>query len=979
MCGIAALINFENSYVQGIKQSLYHRGPDAQTHYQHNNLHLIHTRLSIQDVKGGNQPFKIGQYVIIFNGEIYNHLKLRENLKHYVCKTRCDTETLLALFIEFGVSALDMVDGMFAFVIYDIRKNKLFLGRDRLGKKPIYFYKTERQFFVASELNTLATSLPNLSINEKAIATFLRAGFFSQTSTPYSCVEEVMPGHVYEVNISSLQISKFQYFDIIDQYQNPLKISHQDALLQLDSILHKSIKDRLMSSDLDVGAFLSSGIDSSLIVAIATQYQKNIKTFTVKFKGGFDESIIAAQTSRQFGTNHHELEVSIDLKNDVNKILNTYGEPFMDSSAIPSYYISREAKKHVTVVLNGDGADELFAGYRRYVPFANNWLKYVKYMSILSSMIPKSNVKMSNYNYFSRLLSMSNKDGLSQYLSATTDIYEDVYTFGVSNIDLEIESMIYRVNNEKLSELSKNLILDSNLLLPADLLKKMDIATMSHSLEGRSPFLSKYMLEWAPRLPDRKKIRGLKTKYLLRELTKKYSLGQVYNQPKRGFEVPLSSWVENDLKENIYDSLNSSNSYSANYVNQKFINSLLNSPKIFAREKRSKILWSLYCLEVWHKSFVNTKISQNQNIGIIKNQNISITKKINLLFLTTGLGLGGAERVVLDICKNIDRDNFQVSVIGISSQNDMLMSFHENNIHTYALNFKKKISKFFSSLVQISKHIQNHEIQIIHAHMFHTLIIASVIKFYNLLNNSKKLKVIFTPHNSFHSMKLRRFALWFLKPFRDRDTIFSKEAKSFFHKKSSSIIPNGVDINKYQFTSNNSKEELFTFIIIGRLEFMKNHEFLINEISKLKDYNFKLKVVGSGILEATLKAQVNTLNLNEKVQFLGSRDDVPELLSQSDCLLLPSLWEAFPIVLLEAAASNVPVIATPVGSISSFINKENGYIVELHEFKDAMIEVLTNYEVAQNRSVELYKYVSSNLNITDVVKQYELLYKEVLK
>ena len=433
MCGIAGLINFDNSYIDSIKNSLYHRGPDAQTHFQHNNLHLIHTRLSIQDIKNGDQPYKIGQYIIVFNGEIYNHLELRKHIKHHTFKTLCDTETLLALFIEYGSDSLEMCDGMFAFIIYDIENNKLILARDRIGKKPIYLYKNQKQIFIASELNTFKDLIPNLLINESSISSFLRVGFFHESSTPFKDVEEIIPGHIYEINISSLKISSFRYFNIVDQYKKPISISHEEALIELNSILQKSIKDRLLSSDLDVGAFLSSGIDSSLIVAIASEYVEKIKTFTVKFEGGYDESKVASLTSKQFNTNHHELHVAIDMKNDIENILNAYGEPFMDSSAIPSYYVSREAKKHVTVVLNGDGADELFAGYRRYVPFAHNWLSYAKYFSMLSSFLPNSNNKMSNYNYFYRLLTMSNKEGLNLYLSSTTDIFEDLYRFGFKN------------------------------------------------------------------------------------------------------------------------------------------------------------------------------------------------------------------------------------------------------------------------------------------------------------------------------------------------------------------------------------------------------------------------------------------------------------------------------------------------------------------------------------------------------------------
>jgi len=964
MCGIAGLVNFDNSYTDTIHQSLYHRGPDAKTQYQDKNLQLIHTRLSIQDIKNGNQPFVIGQYVIVFNGEIYNHLELRKRLKRHIFKTLSDTETLLALYIEYGPKALEMCDGMFAFIIYDQENNKLILARDRIGKKPLYLYRNGRKVFVVSELNALLHSIPELLIEEEAIASFIRVGFFHQNLTPYKDVEEVLPGHIYELNISSLSINKYRYFNILEQYKPDKVITHEEALLQLDSILNRSVKDRLLSSDLDVGAFLSSGIDSSLIVASASQYIDNLKTFTVKFDGSYDESPMAASTAKQFSTNHHELSISMNLNNDIEDILTAYGEPFMDSSAIPSYYVSREAKKYVTVVLNGDGADELFGGYRRYVPFANNWLNYAKYFSLLSLLLPDPQNKLKNYNYFYRLLTMSNKQGLDLYLSATTDIFEDVYKFGHNSKSHALEKYIGDLLNDQFSGLSKSLILDSCLLLPSDLLKKMDIATMSNSLEGRSPFLSKYMLEWAPKLPDQEKIHGLKTKYILRELAKKYSLSEIYYQPKRGFEVPLRDWIEKDLKDNIFDRL-ASNTYAQSFVSRKFIDNLLHENRAFSREKRAKMLWNLYSLEVWYANFQSYSSIQNNNIEIIKS-----AKKTNVLFLTTGLGLGGAERVVLDICKNIDRSKFGVSVMGISSQQELLEDFYNNKIISIVLNYKKNIRSFIGSIISVSRHLDNHEIKIIHAHMFHTLIIASLLKLFK-----PSLKIIFTPHNSFTSMTVRRLILWILKPFRNIDTIFSESAIKFFYKKEHSIIPNGIEVNNYKVSSKSKSNFPFTFIMIGRLEFMKNHKFIINIANQLKDYDFRIQIVGSGLMESLLRKQVSDLNLDKKIEFLGSRKDVPSLLNNSDCLILPSLWEAFPIVLLEAGACSIPVITTPVGSVPSLVDSSNGYVVNLENFKDAMIEVMCDYEKAILKSKKLFTKVNSSYHIKDIVKQYERLYQ----
>jgi len=419
--------------------------------------------------------------------------------------------------------------------------------------------------------------------------------FFYANYTPYKNVQEIDAGSFYTIDIDSLAITKKRYFDILNFYNQPLDISFEEAMVELDKILHKSIQDRLLSSDLEVGAFLSGGIDSSLIVAIASEYQKNLKTFTVKFDGAYDESSLAKLTADKYGTEHHTISIDMNVRDDIEKILYNYGMPFMDSSAVPSYYVSQEAKKYVTVILNGDGADEIFGGYRRYVPLANNMLEIAKRASFLSNILPPPNNKKRLYSHIYRLLSISNKKGLDFYISATSDIFEDIYSFDKNSIFEEMEDFISKI---RLNPMQKQLYLDFNFILLSDLLVKMDIATMAHSLEGRSPFLSKYILEFAPRLDNRYKVKGKTTKYILRELSKKYLPQELITQPKRGFEVPLKKWVERDLRDNIFDTL-SANSYSSKFIDSSFIDKLLNKKIVVSDEKRAKMLWAMYSLDVW--------------------------------------------------------------------------------------------------------------------------------------------------------------------------------------------------------------------------------------------------------------------------------------------------------------------------------------------------------------------------------------------
>lgn len=601
MCGIAGFLNYPRGNVEDIKRLLSHRGPDAQTSFVYKGLDLVHTRLSIQDVDQGDQPFIIGEWVITFNGEIYNHLSLRHKINDYEFRTQSDTETLLALYIKYGIAALGMCDGMFAFAILDIKSDTLVLGRDRSGKKPLYYYKKDNTLVFVSELNALSGSVTELIVDDKEVYSYIRNGFFYGDKTPFENTREVLPGCVLSISLDDVNITNNRYFDMLEHYKKG-KINELDSALTLvDKCLHKSIESRLLSSDLEVGAFLSGGIDSSLIVAIASEYVSSLKTFTVKFDGVFDESKLAKLTAQKYGTTHTEICISMNLRDDVEKILVGYGEPFMDSSAIPSYYVSKAAKEHVSVILNGDGADELFGGYRRYVPIANKWLDIFKHLSFLAKFMPQPSRKQSYYNYMHRLLKMSGKQGIAFYNSATNDLFEDLFTFGANGTFDDMEEFILKIDQEDISSLSKMLLKDFHLILPNDLLKKMDIATMAHSLEGRSPFLSKGMLELAPTLNDKFKVNGRVTKVILRELSKKYLPQIVIRQPKRGFEVPLTKWVDGELRENILDRV-SANSYSTSFLPASFITNLVDRKLDVSDDRRAKILWTLYCVEVWQNN-----------------------------------------------------------------------------------------------------------------------------------------------------------------------------------------------------------------------------------------------------------------------------------------------------------------------------------------------------------------------------------------
>ncbi len=588
---------------------MLHRGPDEQNGFRFSNVDLYHLRLSILDMGGGKQPMTLhNRYTLVFNGEIYNHQDLRKQF-NLTAATNSDTETLLLLFQKIGENCLQYLDGMFAFAIYDADEKKLFLARDRAGKKPLYIFKDEEKIVFASELNCLKQLLP-LKLNINHFYHYLRFGSFYKKATPYFNVNELTAGSLLYIDCNNLETTEKKWWNIHDSFLHENKDSFEEALIKTEELLHTSVKRRIESSDLEVGTFLSGGIDSGLITAIASNYVEKLRTVTVSFEGEYNEAPLAKLVANKYNTQHTEINISYkNLRDDTEQIICNYGEPFFDSSAIPSFYVSREAKKNITVVLTGDGADELFGGYRRYIPFAkHDFFKKNKslqfFANMFQSMLPAPNDKKTAYNQMYRFLSLAKKSGIESYLSAGMDIFEEYENNFLSENKFylkEVTEDFNKINNSSLSGLGKIMNLDFDIFLFNDVLVKMDIATMHNSLEARSPFLSKELLEYIPSIHDEYKIHGGSTKYILRNLAKKYLPKEIIHQPKRGFEVPLKNWVNNELKDLVYDYVGASDAFGKTIIKPEFINRLLQNKIKMPAEKRAKMLWTIFCMEVWYK------------------------------------------------------------------------------------------------------------------------------------------------------------------------------------------------------------------------------------------------------------------------------------------------------------------------------------------------------------------------------------------
>jgi asparagine synthase (glutamine-hydrolysing) len=619
MCGIAGAVNFNLSYPD-LMGAMLHRGPDEQAGFKVHNVDFFHFRLSILDISGGKQPMSLNdRFTIIFNGQIYNHLDLRKQFA-LQCRTNSDTETLLLLYEKLGEQMLPHLDGMFAFAIYDKDNQTLFIARDRAGKKPLYYYNDGEKMLFASELNALKSQLP-LEMETDNMFHYLRFGSMYKSHTPYKKVKELGAGSFLTINCSALSVQETKWWNINDYFSIDNRDELNVALEKTDQMLREAIRSRIASSDLEVGCFLSGGIDSGLVVSIASEFVNKLKTMTISFEGEYNEAPLAKQVAARYSTDHTEVNISFQhLVNDVEGILCAYGEPLFDSSAIPSYYVSKAAKENVTVVLTGDGADEIFGGYKRYIPFKRlDFFAQHPLVSggagLLKQLLPVSHRKRTMYNQFYRTLSLAAQKNLQVYLSSGVDIFEDYQHFLLADEKDYLQEMqddFQQINASPMSGLKKIMNLDFDLFLFNDVLVKMDIATMRNSLEGRSPFLCKSLLEYAPSLNDDFKVNGRNTKVLLRKLASTYLPEELVGQPKRGFEVPLKHWVDDQLKDMINDYLTSSNALNKTLVNQPFLYRLLNNPKGIPAEKRAKMLWTLFSMEVWYQKVYLSAAKSNQ-------------------------------------------------------------------------------------------------------------------------------------------------------------------------------------------------------------------------------------------------------------------------------------------------------------------------------------------------------------------------------
>jgi len=623
MCGLNGIYNLngkpaDSFLIQKMNNVLNHRGPDDKGCFCFNQVGLGHTRLSIIDLsQAGHQPMSNDNESlwIVYNGEIYNFQEIRKSLQAlgYKFKSETDTEVILFSYQEWGVNCLEKFNGMFAFAIWDKNKEQLFLARDRLGQKPLYYYYDQEKFVFASEIKAILEN-KNIKreINPQGMVNYFTFGNSIGPDTIYKNIKKLLPG-----NYLILKKGKIE----INNYWRPYSYREKDQgekyyLKKLTELFENSVKQRLIS-DVPLGVFLSGGIDSSAVVAMMAKSSScPIKTFSVGFNiegKEFNELPDAKLVADYFKTEHHEIILKeLDLINTLNKLVYHFDEPFGDAANFPVFYISQFAKDYITVALTGEGGDEIFAGYRRYVIEKNRSLIMLFNWLFNNSLAEKSINFLPGFRRTKKFIeTLPVRDDLLRYASWLDFFSQDMRKYLFKDYLLEDSLKIYKkyfFEDSSYSLIEKFINLDQKILLPDRYLEKIDKASMAVGLETRTPFLDHNLVDFVNSMPLKYNIKGFKTKCIFKEAMKDFLPSKIIKKRKHGFAVPTNLWFRGKLKDYLFEVIFDSKTKSRGYFNFDYIEKLYKH----YQEKNQPFdsqLWLILNFELWHRKFIDNSAS----------------------------------------------------------------------------------------------------------------------------------------------------------------------------------------------------------------------------------------------------------------------------------------------------------------------------------------------------------------------------------
>ncbi len=624
MCGINGIIRKQQSIslsddIDRMNRSIIHRGPDDVGAYQNNGrVALGMRRLSIIDLSSGKQPIlsENKDKVIVFNGEIYNYKSLQSELIFlgYKFKTSSDTEVVLALYEYYGEDCVQYLNGMFAFAIYDQSRSVLFIARDRFGEKPLYYYRSNDEFLFASELKSIIILNSSLKkISTTALHLYFSLSYIPAPHTIYENIYKLEPATILTINIDTLEYKTYKYWDYNNENRlEEVSSSYDIAKKQVTDLIFDAVEKRMVS-DVPIGVFLSGGIDSAIVASVMAKLSDTkIKTFTIGFDDKrYDESSRAQKIA--YHINSEYLHCALNYNNlihDVDEVILNYDEPFADPSALPTYFVSKYTSNFVKVALTGDGGDEVFGGYNKYL--------FQTIGTVLKPLTPLKSIKaVLSSSYFTNLDSKSKIIKLQKFFNSL-DVNSMLSHLNIIQLAFRNQELYEVLNTERYLDIRKLLLsicepiplsinsdlkiaryIDFKVSLEGDLLPKVDRASMLVSLECRAPFLDHRLVDLSFSLPDKYLIKGRNKKRILKDAFEWAVPKNYFNSPKSGFEIPLGSWFRNELKSSLLNYLSEDSLSVHGLINAKYTRVIL-SEHLSGSYDHSWKLWTIYCFQKWY-------------------------------------------------------------------------------------------------------------------------------------------------------------------------------------------------------------------------------------------------------------------------------------------------------------------------------------------------------------------------------------------
>ena len=637
MCGIAGFVNSDipgytpeaRDVLDRMCRAIRHRGPDDQGMVVAGPAALGMRRLSIIDLAGGHQPMSGCDQAntIVFNGEIYNYREMQRELESlgHRFKTHSDTEAIVHAYEQYGDACVDHLRGMFAFAIWNARERELFIARDRAGKKPLYYTVTSHGTFVfGSELKSLREH-PEFrgETDVEALDAYLTFGYVPDPLTIFRGVHKLPPGHHLTFKDGVVEVQPYWDFPYAEPQNQPFR-NEAECLEELRALLDEAVRIRMVA-DVPLGAFLSGGIDSSTVVGLMARHsERPVKTFSIGFhEDSYNELKYARLAALKFGTDHHEFIVTPEICNVVDELVWHFDEPFADSSAIPTYMVSKLAREHVKVVLSGDGGDEVFAGYTRYaLDRQRSGFAYLPrairegLMQPLGRHLPHG---AWGRNYIHNV-ALEPIDRYIEDISIFTrlnkpSLYTDDFLGQLRSADASARFRQYAAESRTTDPLDPLLYVDSKTYLPGDILTKVDRMSMAASLEARVPLLDHDLIEFVcSRIPASMKMKGLETKHILKQAVRDLVPPEILDRPKQGFGVPIKQWINQQLRARVRETLTESRTRQRGITQPRYVSLLLDEHERGRRDHASE-LWALFMLELWHRAFMD----QTNEIGESRN------------------------------------------------------------------------------------------------------------------------------------------------------------------------------------------------------------------------------------------------------------------------------------------------------------------------------------------------------------------------